>query len=342
MRVEIKGEIKGLGNDTIFLYGDDEYADFIEPIAVVNDKFSFLTNIDTTIVQSRLFINDENLYPIYLERGKSILIKGDTASLQRLDVKGTSLNEALTAFHETLPLPSAVADTLTMRLVEEYIRQNQKSLINLYLLDKYFVQVLSPNLSKIKSLIDVMDGALQDTPYAEQLTEFIKENEKIGLNKTAPVFSIINTEGKRISRADFKDRYLLITFWASWSDTCRAYNKELRGIHKAYPPKTEKEREREKEKQKKDRKYKITPELALLGISLDMDKSAWKECIKEDTLKWEQVNDFSGWSSTVVKQYGALNLPYNVLIDTRGRIIARDVKGKDLDFKLDSLLNTKK
>lgn len=341
-QVEFKGEIKGLGNDTIFLYGDDEYSDFIEPIPVTNDKFSYIREIDTTLIQTKLFINDEKQYPIYLERGKTIQLKGDTAILGRFEVKGNIENEALTAFNKTLPPPSATPDTLTLRLVEEYIHHNQKSLINLYLLDKYFVQVPSPNFSKIKELTGIMDGTLQDTPYIEQLTAAIDENEKAEVNKTVSSFTLPNVEGKKISRSEFRDQYMLITFWASWSDSCRAYNNELKKIYKAYPPKTQKERDREKEKQKKDRTLKITPELAILGISLDLDKTTWKEAIKQDTLKWEQLNDFTGWNSTVVKQYAIDEIPYNILTDSRGKIIARGIKGDELDFKLDSLLKQKK
>ncbi|NDV82175.1 TlpA disulfide reductase family protein [Bacteroides sp. 51] len=339
---EIKGEIKGLASDTIYLYGDDEYTGFIEPIVVTNNKFSYSRDIDTTIVQTRLFINDENQYPIYLERGKTIQIKGDTATLQRLEVKGTVTNEALTAFNKTLPPPAAIADTLTLRLVGEYIHQNQKSLINLYLLDKYFVQTSSPDLPKIKELIKIMDGALQDTPYAEQLIAWIEESEKTEVEKIVPSFTLPNAEGKKISRSEFRDQYLLITFWATWSDSCRAHNDQLKKIYKTYPPKTQKEKDKEKAKEKKDRTYKAPPELAILGISLDMDKTAWKETIKQDTLKWEQLNDLSGWGSTVVKQYAIDQIPYNILTDNRGRIIARGIKGKELEAKLDSLLKPKK
>lgn len=341
-QAEFKGEIKGLGTDTIFLYGDDEYAEFIEPIAVVDDKFSFAIEIDATVIQTKLFINDENQYPIYLERGKTIQLQGNAATLKQFEVKGNTENEALTAFNKTLPPSAPTADTLTLRLVEEYIHHNQKSLINLYLLDKYFVQATSPNYAKIKELVKIMDGSLQDTRYIEQLTAAIEDYEKAEVNKTISSFMLPNAEGKRISRSEFKDQYLLITFWASWSDTCRAYNNKLKEIYQTYPPKTQKEKDKEKEKQKKDKTYKIPAELALLNISIDLDKAAWKEAIKQDTLKWEQLNDFTGWNSTVVKQYAIKEIPYSVLTDSRGKIIARGVKGEELSLKLDSLLKPKK
>ncbi|MDR2816452.1 MAG: thioredoxin family protein, partial [Proteiniphilum sp.] len=95
-------------------------------------------------------------------------------------------------------------------------------------------------------------------------------------------------------------------------------------------------------REKNDKNFKPSPELAIAGISLDMDKDGWKKAIKQDTLKWEQLNDFSGWNSTVVKQYGIDEIPYNILVDNKGKIIARGIRGEELVSKLDSLLKRKK
>lgn len=339
-QAEIKGEIKGLGNDTIYLYSDDEFSEFIETIPVADDKFSLTVDIDTAIIQTRLFISDREQYPLYLERGKTIQVKGDIAHPGIYDVKGNKTNEELTAFMEKLP-STQPTDTMAIRLAEEYMHLNQQSLINIYLLDKYFVRTPSPDLSKIKELIGLMDGSLQDKPYIEQLTKFIEENEKSEVNKTAPIFTLPNTEGKRISRSEFRDQFLLLTFWASWSDSCRTYNKELKGLYKTYPPKSKREKERD-EREKNNRNYKKAPELAIVGVSLDLDKKAWKEAVKQDTLKWEQLNDFNGWNSPVVTQYAINEIPYNILMDSRGRILARGIRGEELQLKLDSLLKQKK
>lgn len=328
----IEGVITGLQEDTIYLYGNDEFAHFMTPAAVNNGKFEFDIPMDTTLIQAMLYINENEQYPIYLERGKTITLKGDAAHPGRYDVEGNETNEELTRFMQTLHQTDAPADTLTLRLVEDYIRQNQRSLINIYLLARYFVDVPNPDLTKAKALIDEMDGALQDKPYIVELVKVIELAEKAEVNKSAPAFTLTNTEGKRISRTDFRDKYLLMNFWASWSDSSRIANTELRALYKAFPPR----------KENKNTNKPTTPELAILGISLDMDKVAWKAAIKDDTLKWEQASDLKGWSSPVVEQYAIQTIPYNVLVDNRGRIIARGIEGDELRQKLDSLLNIKK
>jgi len=331
-QVEIKGEIKGFGSDTIYMYGNDELSDFIETIYVENDKFSVTLPIDT-LTQAMLFINDQEEYPIYLEKGKTIQIKGNKNTPGVFEVKGNKPNEELTAFNKSLTGARLTnsSDTLVARMVEDYIHQNQKSLINIYLLDKYFVQQYPTDFTKIKQLIDIMDGALQDKPYIERLTEIIEQNEKSEINKIAPLFTTTNSEGKKISRSDFRDKYLLMIFWASWNDSCKKSNQDLKKIYKTYPPK-------KKSSNVKNNKDKKEVELAILGISLDLDRTDWKETIKNDTLKWEQANDFLGWSSTMIKQYAVYEIPYNILIDTKGKIIARGIKGEELKQKVDSLL----
>lgn len=329
---KIDGEIKGLENDTIYLYGNDEFAHFLEPIVVKDDKFSLEIPMDTTLIQAMLFIDEDEQYPIYLERGKTIHIKGDVDSPGRYEVKGNSTNEELAEFIQTLPESASPSDTLTLRLVEEYIRTNQKSLSCIYLLTKYFVEVDRPDFAKIKELAGLMHGTLQDKPYIVELTNIIGQAENVEPDKIAPSFTLTNTEGKKISRIDFREKYLLINFWASWCDTCQSSNKDLKALYKAFPPKKE-----NKNKVNKPVTTPKEPELAILSISLDMDKTAWNDAIRRDTLKWEQVSDLTGWNSPVVKQYAVYELPYNILIDSRGKIIARGIGGKDLRQKLDSI-----
>lgn len=334
--VEVNGEIKGLERDTLYIYGNDELSDFIIPVPVIDNKFSVSIPTDT-LTQAILFIDDRHEYPIYLEKGKTIQIKGNVNDLSHFEVKGSKLNEEMTAFNKGLSKLLPASDSLYQQKIEAYIHQHQKSLINIYLLDKYFVQTPTPDVQKIKQLISVMDGTLQDKPYIAQLSALIESTEKAELNKIAPAFTLTTSEGKRISRSEFRDQYLLLTFWASWSDSCNTSNKELKKIRKMYPKKKKtKEITKNKDRNNKEK------ELSILAISLDLDRSAWKAAIKQDTLDWDHATDFNGWNSDVVKQYGINEIPYNILLDTRGTVIAKGISGEVLEQKLDSLLKKDK
>ena len=236
-KVSITGEIKGLGTDTLYLYGMDESFDRIDTIFAKNDKFSYTASIDT-ITSAFLLIDNQTEYPIFLDKGNQIKIKGDVNHPEYLDINGNIYNEEFTNFQKELnSLPTPSEKDLEQK-AEEFIMKHHSSFVSLYLLDKYFVQKDSPDFNKIKKLIEIMTGILQDKLYIEQLNEAISLSEKTGTGKYAPFFSLSNIKGEKITRSseDFKKKNLLINFWASWGDSISNHqsNTELKEIYQKY------------------------------------------------------------------------------------------------------------
>lgn len=319
--VNITGEIKGLGTDTLYMYGMDDSYDRIDTIYAENDHFSYTTKVDT-ITSAYLLLKDEIEYPIYLDKGNKIKIKGDTINLNHLTINGNIYNEEFTNFRKEM---ETLADSVTITVeekAEEFIKQHPSSYVSIYLLDKYFVQKEAPDFTKIKNLIELMTGVLQDKPYIERLNETIPQLEKSMIGKYAPFFSLPNAKGEKITRSSepFKQKNLLINFWASWNDSIsnNQSNSELREIYKT---------------------YKKSKHLGMLGISFDVDKQEWKDAIKRDTLEWEQVCDFSGFNSEVAKLYSIKNIPTNVLLSTDGKILAKDLQGEELKQRLKEIVD---
>lgn len=313
--VSVIGEIKGLGTDTIYMYGMDESYDRIDTIYVENDKFSFSPQIDT--ISSVYLAIGQTEYPVFLDKGNTVTIKGDISNPNFLTINGNKYNEEFTTFQESLKGLGTPSQSMLQQKAEEFIRQHHSSYASLYLLDKYFVKVDTPDFGKIKELIEVMTGVLQDKLYIEQLNEYITQNEKVEIGKYAPYFILPNAKGEKINRTSdaFKQKCLLINFWASWNDSISrsSSDSELREIYKVY----------------KKSKY-----LSMLGISLDIDKEKWKNTIKKDTLSWEQVCDFGGLNSEIAKQYAIRQLPTNILLSAEGKILAKNLQGEDLKKKL--------
>ena len=172
------------------------------------------------------------------------------------------------------------------------------------------------SLDELKELRGQLNEKLNNHPYTKELDEIIANKEfKVGVE--APEFSIKGMDGEDIELKNFAGKYILLDFWASWCEDCDSTNVELRKINA---------------------KYKKSKDFGILGISLDIDKKAWKNKIKQDTLNWEQVCTFTGWDMETAKQYAVQKLPVSILVSPSGRILARDIPADSLSHKVEEVL----
>ena len=136
------------------------------------------------------------------------------------------------------------------------------------------------------------------------------------VGKQAPEISLPDTEGKFISLSSYKGKYVLVDFWASWCGPCRHENPNVVEAFNKYRNKN----------------------FTILGVSLDMKKKAWQKAIVDDNLNWAHISDLKQWSSDVVPLYNINGIPFNVLVDPYGIVIAENLRGSGLHQKLAEVL----
>lgn len=134
--------------------------------------------------------------------------------------------------------------------------------------------------------------------------------------RAAPEISLSDPSGKNVKLSSFKGKYVLVDFWASWCKPCRLENPN---VVKAYT-------------RFKDKNFTV------LGVSLDQQKDPWIAAIKNDGLTWTHVSDLKYWNSEVVPLYNIEGIPFNVLVDPAGNIVAENLRGHELDAKLEEVL----
>lgn len=291
-----------------------------------------------------------NRYSFFLVAAdKDIRVTGDYAGNGEMNISGsaasvelqhfiTSLNrqnKSLNQHPEEITAQKKVANDSLLRIEKYQLELERQALLDTILNKARSTE--SPVVAVFAlSILDdqgawnkgkpVFDGLASRFPHSTMVKEAVADYKKklnnkglamsVGIGDQAPALSYPDPQGKIISLADYKGKYVLIDFWASWCAPCREANPELVKVYKRF---------------KNDN-------FTILGVSLDSKKTSWEKAIRKDGLAWNQISDLKGWNSLPAATYGVEAIPANFLVDPQGKIIAKDIQGDSLAAKLRRVL----
>ena len=346
----ISGNIKGLGNDSVYITinNTDKNGNRLKPETMVvkaKDDHFILKGKTVSTKNAWGAIGGPNTrknFSFYLEPG-DIKINGQIDALDNLSVSGTKTNEEnskvrgftnavykrilpLRESLKNMPKESAAYEAMVKSIDTKYdsiqnyelefIKTHPNSFVSATLL--YVKQDKLP-LDELEAFYNMFPSEIQESSFGVIVGEKIKARHYVAIGNPAPDFVSKDTSGNLVRLSDFRGKYVLLEFWANWCVPCRAEHPHLKEVYKKYNDKG----------------------FTILQYSVDEKSAAdkWKAAIVKDELVWTQTSDLAGLASMVAKTYGVQPIPDNFLIDPNGKIIARRLQGKELEKMLDELID---
>lgn len=197
----------------------------------------------------------------------------------------------------------------------EYFKANKTSLLSLFSFNRY--TTFFADYSKVEKDFSLLPSWAKNSPDGKNILAKIEGAKSAQVNTQAKEFTQKSSIGEIINLDDYKGKFILLDFWASWCAPCR---KEHPNLIKTY-------------EQFKDKNFEI------ISVSLDSEKANWLNAISKDKITWIQISDLKGQQNEIALKYGVQSVPANFLIDPNGLILAKNIKGEELNLKLKKLIN---
>lgn len=333
----VTGSVAGLRDGTVKIVSSQDTSSVVSAGVSKAGQFKLTGSVPEPGLYYLILSNEQPQY-FYLENSP-IRVSGTQKEIKKIRIDGSSSHNDFMEFQKTFtPLfaelnlvvanlqrspeagkPALMARydslvALTNSKVTGFVTAKRTSFVSPFLL--YVTSQLNSDPMKMEADYKQLSETVRSSNIGKALGEMIAANKIGAIGSPAIEFSQADTAGHDISLASFKGKYVLVDFWASWCRPCRAENPNVVNVFNKFKGKN----------------------FTVLGVSLDQEKNAWVKAIQNDKLTWTHVSDLRSWDNAVAKMYNVRTIPQNYLIDPSGKIVARDLRGADLEKKLCELL----
>jgi len=279
--------------------------DTVDSTTSVDGKFTFRGEVMSPYLHTIMLPGSSGKIHVFLENSK-IIIKGDIKKMEEVKIIGSREDSLFRAFS----LDDIFDRKKGKEIMFHYPEYNYAAMVAYYQFQYFNIPIDS-----MQMVLNNFSAQVKNSTYYEELNKLFKSIQRVAINQPAPEFSIKDKDESLVNLSDFKGKYVLIDFWASWCAPCRAANPRLVEANKTF----------------QNRGFTI------IGISVDKDKKRWLDAIEKDNMSWVNVSNLRGWDE-VSNIYGVKAVPQNFLINPKGIIIDKNIEMDELMQKLDKVL----
>lgn len=346
---KIKGTIHGGEGQTVYLYAFRDGEDIILDSTVIGKDEQFELRPHVGLVKDiyRLGLSDNDFFILITDSTETVELEGQFGQLRNVStIQGSPHSLKLAEFSKTVnPFMDSLMNTMAMEEEDTSFKKinialrNQIEKATLKWLDGnqtepgalVALQYLDPTLhgDLFLKISEALKSTMSESEYFNSFVQYVNSiaeeingpkrqilDQAIAVGKELSNITLTDPNGKNRSLSDMKGKVVLVDCWASWCGPCRRANPEVVSIYNTYKSKG----------------------FDVFSVSLDSDKNAWKQAIAQDQLSWpNHVSDLKGWKSLVTYQWGIEAIPYPILLDKSGKVIAHgsDAMGDNLKQLID-------
>jgi len=338
----IKGTIAGVESGKVYLQKIvDGQPQTVDTATLSGGKFTFKGKMEMPDVRL-LRLDERDYFAQFFLDNSSISIEAKKDSLRNTKIIGSPthdvfkiyisemerLNKEVVALQDKYQTAMSTNDTNTADkakidyqamidnnkvFTKNFVKEHSNSVVAAYIALYQLAQQVDG--SELEELANGLAPELAKSEYVTKLKEIVAEQKKTAIGAVAPEFSMNDPEGKAIALSSLKGKVVLVDFWASWCGPCRQENPNVVKVYQKYHSKG----------------------FEILGVSLDQRKEDWLKAIKDDNLSWIHVSDLQYWQNAAARLYGVNAIPQSFLLDKDGKIIAKGLRGEQLEKKLAEL-----